>query len=354
MVFSHTTSSYLQPSAPARPSSKSAAKMVQELNNKACIHVVMGDFSKANHLLSLALEKHKRVVEDCHDIDELDLHEYDTATYLDESNLSSSALEGYDNEYEDYDMDSSSSSRCDSFDQEQGVIHSIPSTLVIGADTSVSGISKMTRCSHMRNVSYAGQQDYKSHLRVDCLGRPSNNNYHTVYSLPIVVDDKGWEKSSPEDRSFVLVFNSALSNHLWGMELLLYKGLDCYKGLFETAKALYLFALETLCHAGRTCTWGWIRSVDKLCVPAIFNNLSHVSKVLRSCTSQFSSSYDKVLLKSVFWWIDGNSSVYASFSTHASDLRRASDGDAEIVDAFLETVFHLIGAPESTIPAASA
>lgn len=167
------------------------------------------------------------------------------------------------------------------------------------------------------------------------------------------MDDSEWENASPDDRSFVLVFNSAITNHLWGMQLLSTVGTKCNMGPFETAKALYALALETLWNTGNTLGGGRIRSVDKLCVPAIFNNLSHASKVLEGYDSKEASIYDSVLVKSVFWWIDGNSSAYAS-SSNTSNLRRASDGEAEIIDAFLDTVFYLIGNPVCTTPAAAA
>lgn len=176
--------------------------------------------------------------------------------------------------------------------------------------------------------------------------------------MPIVVDDTEWESASSDDRSFVLVFNSALSNHLLGMQLLPAIGTKCNRGPFEIAKALYLLALETLWNTGNSSGFngGQIRSADKLCVPAIFNNLSHVSKILDGYDSEESSVYDSVLLKSVLWWIDGNFSVYAASSSsfNSSDLRRASDGDTEVIEAFLDTVFYLVGAPESTAPAAAA
>lgn len=347
MIFEDRSSLSLQQPVPQKVSINSATKMVQDLNNKACVFVALGDFAKANHLLGLALEKHKGTFENCHHMDESDFDK--DVDYSDEDYSLSPA---YEEDYMDDDMESSSSNDSSDFffdcprDQEQQEPNSIPSAPIIPSTTSSCGISKMTRCSQVRNVSHPGQQ-----------GSHPHHNYHQVYSLPIVVDDIEWEKSSPEDRSFVLVFNSALSNHLWGMKLLSLMGTECHKGYFETAKALYLLALETLWNTGNTAglNGGKIRSVDKLCVPAIFNNLSHASKVIDGYASHESSAYDAVLLKSVIWWIDGNSSSYVSLASFdASDLRRASNDDGEVVDAFLDTVFHLIGAPESIVPAAAA
>ena len=349
MISFNTTSSCLQAPTPhIKNSTNSTANMVQDLNNRACVLVGMGEFAKANHLLGLALEKHKRDIEDCHHMDVADFDEQ--GNLLDELSVSSHV--SYHNG--DDDMDSSSN---DSFDyhfdrprdREQEVTNTHPTAPVIGFAASSCRIAKMTRCSHVHNLSHNCQQDSTSPLR---------QNYHKIYSLPIVMNTTEWESSSFDDRSFVLVFNSAISNHLWGLKLLSLMGTEYNRAPFETANALYLLALETLWNTGNSTGFpgGRIRSVDKLCVPAIFNNLSHTSKLLNGYDSQEASVYDKVLLKSVFWWIDGNSSVYdtSSSSVNSTDLRRARDGDAEIVEAFLDTVFHLIGAPENTVPAAAA
>lgn len=316
-----------------------STKMIQQLNNKACVHITIGDFARANHLLGLALEKHKTAVEgdNIHIADPV----FDDESILEEMDSSSSSI---DSEYEEDDMDTSSNDSRDFYydcprDQEQRSSKRAPISARFAS-------SKMTTCTQVYNNPHAGQES------------AAKRNYHKVYALPIVMDDSEWETASPDDRSFVLVFNSAVSNHLWGMELLSHTGPKCHKGPFETAKALYLLALETLWNTGNSAGFngGRIRSVDKLCVPAIFNNLSHASKVLDGYGSHESAVYDSVLLKSVFWWIDGNSDVYAASSSSLSsqDLRRASEGDAEVVEAFLDTVFYLVSAPESTAPAAAA
>ena len=341
MISLNTTSSCVQPSVPIRKTPASVAtNMIQELNNKACALLTIGDFTEANQLLGLALEKHKSAVEGSR-------HFNESAFDEDES---SSSPDMYDSEYEygDDDMDTSSNDTFDHYfdcprDQEQGSNTSFPSSVPEVAT------SKMTTCTQVCNTPCAGQQDSRSF---------TNHCYHKVYSMPIVVDDTEWESASSDDRSFVLVFNSALSNHLLGMQLLPAIGTKCNRGPFEIAKALYLLALETLWNTGNSSGFngGQIRSADKLCVPAIFNNLSHVSKILDGYDSEESSVYDSVLLKSVLWWIDGNFSVYAASSSsfNSSDLRRASDGDTEVIEAFLDTVFYLVGAPESTAPAAAA
>jgi len=327
------------PALPLKAPTPLSTKMIQELNNKACVLVTIGDFAKANQLLGLALEKHKRAVEggNIHIAEPV----LEDDTFLEEMDSSASSI---DYDYEEDDMDTSSNDSRDFFydcprDQE-------PRSSKITPISEQFSSSKMTTCTQVYNIHDAGQES------------GAKRSYHKVYALPIVMDDSEWENASPDDRSFVLVFNSALSNHLWGMELLSLMGPKCSKGPFDTAKALYLLALETLWNTGNSAGFngGRIRSVDKLCVPAIFNNLSHASKVLDGHGSRESAIYDSVLLKSVFWWIDGNSSVYAASSSSLSspDLRSASDGDAEVIEAFLDTVFYLVCTPESTAPAAAA
>ncbi len=341
-MLSLATESYVQPLAPcANTPGNVATKMIQELNNKACVLVAMGNYAKANQLLGMALESHKGAVEGNSNFDELHIDDND-------DEMSYSAPTMYDDEYEyddddDDDMDTSSNDTFDYYydcprDQDQRSTGPSPGP-ISSSMTSELSTTKMTSCSHIYTMP--------------CAGMAATRNYHKVYSSPIVMDDSEWENASPDDRSFVLVFNSAITNHLWGMQLLSTIGTKCNMGPFETAKALYALALETLWNTGNTLSGGRIRSVDKLCVPAIFNNLSHASKVLEGYDSKEASIYDSVLVKSVFWWIDGNSSAYSS-SSNTSNLRRASDGEAEIIDSFLDTVFYLIGNPVCTAPAAAA
>ncbi len=342
MLSLTTESTYIQPLAPpcVKTRGNSATRMIQELNNKACDLVAMGDYAKANQLLGMALENHKRAVEGGQNFGEF---------YFDNDDVScSSSSAMYDDEYEygDDDMDTSSNDTFDYYydcprDRDQRSADNVSSDPTSYSTTSELVPAKMRTCSHIYTMS--------------CAGHNEERNYHKVYSKPIVMDDSEWQNASPDDRSFVLVFNSAISNHLWGMQFISTMGTNCNKGPFETAKALYVLALETLWNTGNAVGGGRIRSVDKLCVPAIFNNLSHTSKVLEGYDSREASIYDSVLVKSVFWWIDGNSSVYASSSSpNSPNLRRACEGDDEVVDAFLDTVFYLIGEPECTAPAAAA
>mmetsp|Transcript_13812 Transcript_13812/g.34706 ORF Transcript_13812/g.34706 Transcript_13812/m.34706 type:complete len:334 (+) Transcript_13812:143-1144(+) len=333
MLSINTTSDCIQQAAPPQKVPTNAStRMVQELNNRACVLVTIGDYAKANQLLGLALEKHKRTVEGGSQ------HVGESVFDDDDSILEeASTVYGSDYEYDDDDMDTSSN---DTFDFSFDCPRDQESNNTLRSTRFSVVTSKMSTCTEVCNIPHS-------------FG--AKRSYHKIYALPIVMDDSEWKNASPDDRSFVLVFNSALSNHLWGMKLLSLMGPKCHKGHFETAKALYLLALETLWNTGSSAGFngGRIRSVDKLCVPAIFNNLSHCSKVLDGYGSRESSVYDSVLLKSVFWWIDGNSSVYTSPSVN-TDLRRASDGDAEVIEAFLDTVFYLIGSPQSTVPAAAA
>jgi len=351
MISYETTSTCLgsPETTPRKTSSQTISKTVQELNNKACVLIAMEDFPKANQLLSEALQQHKRAVEERRHVYVTEYAENDS---LDgDMSVSSSAI---DQQYGLDDMDSSNDSIDYNYDcprdQEQGTTNALPasSTFTKSDASPTYNISRMKTCSHVRTVPCAGQPD-STHC--------PQHKFHQVYSLPIVMDETEWERASPDDQSFVLVFNSALSNHLCGMKLLSLTGANCDQGPFETARALYLLALETLWNTGAMAGFqgGRIRSVDKLCLPAIFNNLSHASKLLDGYASKESSAYDSVLLKSVFWWIDGNSSAYGSSSSFTgSDLRRSSDGDEEVIEAFIDTVFYLIGVPESVVPAAAA
>ena len=344
MLSLTTESDYVQPLAPpsVKTRGNAATKMIQELNNKACDLIGMGDYAKANQLLGMALENHKRAVEG--------RQRYgDGEFFFDDDDIScssSSAMYDDDYEYDDDDMDTSRNDTFDFYydcprDQEQGSTNCASSDPTSHSAAPELVTTKMRTCSDIYTMPCAGQNQERK--------------YHKVYSKPIVMDDSEWQNASPDDRSFVLVFNSAISNHLWGMQLLSTTGTNCNQGPFETAKALYVLALETLWNTGNAVGGGRIRSVDKLCVPAIFNNLSHTSKVLEGYNSKNASIYDSVLVKSVFWWIDGNSSVYASSSSsNGPNLRRASEGDDEVVDAFLDTVFYLISEPECTAPAAAA
>jgi len=261
----------------------------------------------------------------------------------------------------------------------------------------------MTRNSLVRTIPYAGQEESRTTT-------PRTWMYHQVYSLPIVMEKSEWRKASMDDRSFVLIFNSALSNHLWGMQKFSAMSMISsstmsspswwYHGanipsesgsgscsgtgtndpweLFHIAKTLYKLALEYIKHD--------IKGVDKICIPAVFHNLSHICKTQEGeTTSHEGLYYDSVLLKAVYWWIDSSSAEASPISSSSSSRSVSSSashsaasqnnnnndndnnmhgsnrtnhsggyGHAEIIDAFLENSFHLVGTPPTDVPAAAA
>lgn len=403
----------------------------------------MGNFAKANHLLGLALEKHRDIMgvsspllpvgctepitpafdcrrrtpgaedTDCRDrtsLYEVSSYDSDDLDYdTDEMSLSLS-----DDEYECDDDCGCLSMEGESFSQDfppqnpphnshhqqqqHGVTHNTPSNspAIDESHSSASGygIPRMTTFSQVHTVPYCGQQERIASLRQQEQDHGHNTQFHLfedtvtscywgyqeVYSLPIVMDEHEWDSASMGDRSFVLVFNSAVTNHLLGMALLSLMGCgastntrirtncDGHKGPLRTAKALYMLAFETLELKGtdssfpcnnNTDTGGRIRSVDKLCVPAIFNNLSHICKTLDGYSSQEAYDYDNVLLKSVYWWIDGSTATGMTSNSglrerNSSSKTRGGGDDWDVIDAFLETVFYLVGVPQVVAPAGAA
>jgi len=197
--------------------------------------------------------------------------------------------------------------------------------------------------------SYCGQQQEKK------------QQYQQVYSLPIVMNEEEWELSSIEDKSFVLIYNTALCNHLLGMNLLvtirdynqdqeagkhyIKSNIKDYgrknsrlkqnknknkraainkttktnnintlsntcERAFHVAKNLYRLALENVI--------SFVNGVDQLCYVAMFNNMSHVYKTLQGFNSQEASRFDLLLLKAIFWWKDTNSFKLLSSSSTSS------------------------------------
>jgi len=257
------------------------------------------------------------------------------------------------------------------------------------------GIRRMTSISLLRTPSYCGghrkeQEEHKNY-----------NHNHEIYSLPIVMTEEEWESSSDDDKSFVLIYNTALCNHLWGMELLVTiqahqqsteeeesnntrknnnnnKSSSFYdlsvnscEHVLVVAKSLYKLAFENV---------SVVVGVDKICYVALFNNVSHICKTLHGYDSQEAYQYDDLLLQAIFWWRDStdessrsisSSSLSPSASTStsldgstttASNSSSSSnsnsyyyaDTDSDIIDSFLENVFYLIGAQDAIVPAPAA
>jgi len=256
-------------------------------------------------------------------------------------------------------------------------------------------IARMTSYSRLRSIAYSGQQAYHE----ERTGMPMpDHTHHQVYSLPIVMDEHEWDTAPVQDKSFVLIFNTALCNHLWGMNLMeQYMDLEnnhdaaaaassssssssssmaqhCRETL-TVAKLLYKLALEN--------SVSFANGVDKMCYVALYNNLSHVCKTLEGYDSVEAQWCDDMLLKAIFWWRDtthqsssssnnnsnhhhhsapsqsrGSSEETSSNNNHNNNGSSSSDmyldGDAEIMDAFFDNVYYRVGVSEDIAPAAAA
>ena len=320
-----------------------------------------------------------------------------------------------------------------------------------GATDGPHGIRRMTAISQLFVIPYCGssppppqqKQDHQANSKKKKMALHYNS--HEVYSLPIVMTDEEWDVSLMDDKSFVLIYNTALCNHLYGMKLLVliqdhleedearrrrdhphrpqqmypdhrseqheremefrFLSATC-KRSFEVAKSLYRLAISNV-HS-------IVHGVDALCYVALFNNISHTCKTLYGYESEEAGDYDILLLKAIFWWRDTNPTASPSTpsprlpstihnnaedgsatpdarsrhphpanpeveerrslprSTQSSSRRNPiatntntdtdtntntasyADTDGEIIDAFLENVFYLLGAQESLVPAAAA
>ena len=189
-------------------------RFVQDLNNRACVLIAMGNFAKANHLLGLALEKHRDIMgvsspllpvgctepitpafdcrrrtpgaedTDCRDrtsLYEVSSYDSDDLDYdTDEMSLSLS-----DDEYECDDDCGCLSMEGESFSQDfppqnpphnshhqqqqHGVTHNTPSNspAIDESPSSASGygIPRMTTFSQVHTVPYCGQQERIASLR---------------------------------------------------------------------------------------------------------------------------------------------------------------------------------------------
>jgi len=216
----------------------------------------------------------------------------------------------------------------------------------------------MTTTSRLRGFSYCGQQRYHETGGRNGDQHQQQQRNHQVYCRPIVVDKFVWETAPSKDKSFVLIFNTALCNHLWGMRLMEECALlsatirttaeaaavasaaprgqphhhnyeqaasaaalsdltgHCYE-TFSVAKILYRLALEN--------SVSFSHGVDKLSYVALYNNLSHLCKSLEGCETAGDSSSseealwcDEMLLKAVFWWRDSKATTTTATSNNNS------------------------------------
>lgn len=333
---------------------------VRNLNNQASVLVSNGDFSKARIFYEDALTSHMQMACDQFGVSNTRIHTSNTATCTTSNcavNNEGVADSDDDIIYEDATMASNVSN------------HVFSSKLNL--KTRHHRISSF---SQLKTPSYCGQG----------VDRPSNKwMHHQIYCMPIVMNPTEWEMTPTEMRSFVLIFNSALCNHLQGMELISQHQPDPdIEASFRIAKVLYELALKALADAHSMGMSGLpLRRFERLCCPSIFNNLSHVCKTLQGENSHEALYYDTSLLKAVYWVIDSscpnnemisnesspaplastsdfiatsNGVVDAGNSSNGSNTIHYSGDEAEIIDAFLENVFYLIGASDSMVPAAAA
>merc|ERR1712176_555713 len=70
--------------------------------------------------------------------------------------------------------------------------------------------------SRLRTLNYCGQEEYHHEHALTS----QHHYHHQVYSLPIVMEESEWDTAPIQDKTFVLIFNTALCNHLWGMQLM--------------------------------------------------------------------------------------------------------------------------------------
>jgi hypothetical protein len=232
-------------------------------------------------------------------------------------------------------------------------------------------IQRMTTSSRLPISSFCGQECHMN---------------HEVYCLPIVMDDMEWNSASTDDKTFVLIFNTAVCNHLWGMYFQQHEEEqhqdkhehkqpgrdddnenDQSKRAFLAANQLYRLALSNGNKVGRStpnesanpaglCSSS---SIDyQLCLVAVLNNLSHISKTLMGTDSYEAHQFDRMLLKAIFWFRDSRDQRRASTASNDSTTNYGiydyEDDDAEIIDLFLEYVFYLIGVSDAVAPAAVA
>jgi hypothetical protein len=433
-------------------------RRVLYLNNRACVLVLSkGDYSEANKLFDSALMIHREEAEE-YSMDQ-DSYAVETAASLpsvpslshSNSNGNSNSnsnhdcyednfdhshcdldfsesaddLSEYDDEFGDMDWDGKDdihNDRCcnTSIDSQLELhqyqhqhqhqqhqlndSHNISSSKILHESPVVPSrnkIPRMTSYSRLRTISYCGQQEYQEDTHQQFNGAHN----HQVYNLPIVMDETEWDTAPIQDKSFVLIFNTAVCNHLWGMQLMQQYITATTTGTptvpsaaaiaehcretLTVAKLLYKLALKN--------SVSFANGVDKMCYVALYNNLSHVCKTLEGYDSTEAQWCDDMLLKAIFWWRDSHqqqqpsnpssssnsnnnnnnnsfqrnnttnmfatttattyapsSTTAAVFTSHHPTTDRYLDDDYEIIDAFFDNVYYRVGVPEDIVPAAAA
>ncbi len=364
-----------------RPSKPRSRTTVQQLSNRGCVNLAMGNFAEANSLFESAIKRHQVITEHVSSLCNPCNHScYNSlnATSRCACHLNSEIDEGsetFDFDTEDYNDASESSEDMEADDEnwkyhESSMpVHEIPTGRYSGiVTTSISAprphIRRMTTSSNARTSVFCGQHHIESrprrrHGRTS--SKASDTQYREVYCLPMVMEDLEWESISLDDKTFVLIFNSAMCNHLWGMhfeEQEHRQGNRKHDGdrqslsAFAIADTLYRLALSNAVGRDlRNCSSDGSRTQFQLCLLAVLNNLCHISYSLNGSTSCEALHFDRTLLKAIFWYRDSKEHRRSPLLSDHSDYE---DDDDEIVGLFLDYVFYLIGTAESLLPAAAA
>lgn len=360
------------------PRSMGCWKTVQQLNNLGCVNVTMGNYPEANRLFELALKKHMAISEyvtsdSCRGCASC-YYTIDTMAsckcHSTDDSLSLASSEDTIECGDDFSMEDDESMI--SNDTDDSSTHSLPRTSqdevltpsggAIGLDSDpidsnqYHRIPRMTTCSQLPcSSSSSNNNTYNKTVHT--------TNCHQVYCLPIVMDNLEWRSSSLDEKTFVLVFNTAICNQLWGMYFQQQEQHESLKHphqskeAFLVAEKLYRLALNNVCGVGSLRqtrhTHSSARHHCQLYFLAGLNNLSHAVKTLYGSHSSEALKIDRMLLTAIFWWRDSRNQG-RGISNASSSSDDYDNADDEIVHLFLQHVFHLVGASESLIPAAAA
>lgn len=333
-------------------------RTVQDLNNLGCVNLTMGNFAKANYLFEAALKRHRAITEHVSS---------NTATYIhrgynsfdDDPHAWNDGIVDFHDESEssedmdmDMEMESASSDEWNCHESpvpanESGIEVKSNATPLFSSEQSFNSnhlnkLPRVTSSSLVLTTPYSGQH----HI--------NKSPYREVYCLPIVMDDLEWESASSDDKTFILIFNSAMCNQLWGMH---FQQLEHRRGgltkdtnrqsnrAFTVADSLYRLALG---HAVNLTA----RTQYQLWLLAVLNNLSHISYTMKGPGSDEAIHFDQILLKAIFWYRDSKEQKESNLNS--GHQMGYEDDDVEIVALFLDYVFYLIATPESLQPAAAA
>lgn len=301
---------------------------IQVLNNQACVLVAMGRYSEAISLFGEGLKGLKAIMDG--------VPQQRTNFFCTCDGMDSTYNCDHHNECDLMNTVDAASIKSDNIQS-----HSYPTQ---------THIPHMSSNSQVKTNPYAGQEDFNN----TSMQSSDTWRYQQVYSLPVLMNDSEWKDASFDNRSLALIFNSAVSYHLWGMRLLSEPTITsdstnssprCMEYdplyLFQKSKTLYRLAFHYIKQQ--------IKGVDPICIPALFNNLSHVCKTLEGPYSNEAYFCDVSLLKSVCWRMHA-----ASVDDPSIRERLLDEEKTLVIKAFLETTFYLIGKPRECVLAPAA